>query len=428
MRLKKIIILGLVIRLILLPFTYHGDIEVDYWWGRFAHDFGLRGFYDWLDFGNYGRPDLPMIMIYMCLVIRKVYLLLYQALWFVNINFPPFPSSFMTWFELHGNQTLLKIPMIFADLGLIYIVYDFVKDRIVKKKALILAFLIAIYPPLIYNSAVWGSGDSLAVFFGLGSIWLLLNRKYLISTLFFFSSILFKPTLLSFFPFLLIILIKQKIKLTTLIKIFLFSLLIIYLVSAPFAPANSYSWFINTYLQKILLADWRHQLTANAMNAWSLFYGLGSKPDNLNILSNFSARSISVIVTIAIELLIFLKLFRNFNRLNLFVSISASTLTMFVFMTRMHERYLLPALIPLLISVFYDQKYLKYFLIFSFTHMLNIYHGWWIPQIPWLVSILENEVVIKTISGVNLITTLIFLYEFIVKKEAKNKLEYNQIC
>jgi Gpi18-like mannosyltransferase len=417
--LNKIILFALLLRLGLLPLAYHGDVNVNYWWGRYANDFGLRGFYDWLDFGNYGRPDLPMLFIYYCLFIRKIYLIFYEFLWFININLPLFPSKLITWYSEHGNQILLKVPLIASDIGLIFLTFKIIKTKINEKIALIAAWLVALYPPLIYNSAVWGSGDSTVIFLGLCSIWLLLNRKYLISTLCILASILFKPTLLTLLPFMLIILIKQKIKAITLFKIILFSLLIIYLISAPFTSTNPLVWFIDTYFRKILSADWRHQLTGNAMNFWGLIFGLDPKTDNLIVFSHLTARLFSIITTATIEVFILFKLFKKFNFLNLLSSISASTITIFIFMTRMHERYLLPAIISLLILMYFDKKYLKYFVVLSLTHMLNIYHGWWIPQIPWLISFLSQDTVIRIISAVNVIAGLFFLLSYLTEKQSQ---------
>jgi len=162
-KIKTILILAVLLRLVLLPLTYHGDITVVYWWGKFASDFGLRGYYDWLNFGGYGLPDQPMILIYYAQIIRKLFDFIYSIIWYINVNIPLFPSKISQWFFLEGNQILLKTPFIFFDILLAFIVLNFLKLlKITNKSKLKIAFIfILFYIPLIYNSTLWGSGDYL---------------------------------------------------------------------------------------------------------------------------------------------------------------------------------------------------------------------------------------------------------------------------
>ena len=199
----KILILGLFIRLVSWPWIYHGDVNATYWWGKFASEFGWRGYYDWLFFGGYGEPDQPMLNIFYNWGVRQIYLFFYNIFWYLNVNIPSFPSKFMQWYFTDGNQYLLKLPMIIADLLIVYFCYKFTKSKII-------ALILALYPPLIYNSAVWGSGDSIINLFGLLSIYFLLQKKYLPSVLFFVFSVLYKSSLLIWSPVILIILIKNN--------------------------------------------------------------------------------------------------------------------------------------------------------------------------------------------------------------------------
>jgi hypothetical protein len=89
--LSKIIIIGLFIRLICWPWTYHGDINATYWWGKFAAEFSWRGFYDWLYFGGHGAPDQPMLNIYYNWGIRQIYLFFYNIFWFLKQHISLFP-------------------------------------------------------------------------------------------------------------------------------------------------------------------------------------------------------------------------------------------------------------------------------------------------------------------------------------------------
>lgn len=400
----QILVLALIIRLLVLPWTFHGDINATYWWGRFAAEFSWRGFYDWLFFGGHGIPDQPMLNIYYDWGIRQLFLFTHSIFWFFNQNIPLFPSKFMEWYFLYGNQHLLKLPMVIADIFLIYFCFKFTKSKLI---ALILAF----YPPLIYNSAVWGSGDSIINLFALLSFYFLWKKKYVFGALFYLTSVLYKPSLLIWAIIIPIILIKNKINIKNIITTLLVSLGFIYLISSPFNPVeiNPLIWFFNTMTTKILpgIMD---QVTANAMNLWALIFGLKPKLDDFLILNTINARSFSLIICGLLYLIILIKLFKNYSQKNLLLTLITITMTTFTFMTRMHERYTFPALIPLLLLTHLDRRFVKYFIILSITHLINVYSGWWTPNLPFLIKLLDNNFVVKSTSLINIILTLKLIF------------------
>jgi len=404
---KKILILAFLIRFVFLPLIYHGDVQVTYWWGKFAVDFNLTGYYDWLNFGGYGRPDQPMINILYCKWIRHFYEFLYKALWFINIKIPPFPSTVMTWYEKHGNQTLLKLPMIFADLGIVYLSYFYFKSKKQLKKALQISSFLAIYPPLIYNSAIWGSGDSIVNLLGLVSLFLLINKKYFLSQLLLLLSIYYKPSLIMLGPLFAIIYIKNKPSIKNIIVTILTSLLFVHLISLPFYPKQYFPifWNINIMTTKIL-PGCMHQLTSNAMNLWSLIYGLKPRLDEMQITPLTTARQFSFFLTLLIHLRLYFNLYKKYSNKRILLTWVNLSLVTFTFLTRMHERYTFPALIPLTILCFQDKSYLKYLTIITITHMLNVYNWWWWPQIQPLISFLKVNLVVRFISLVNICLTL----------------------
>lgn len=396
----KIVILGLFVRLISWPWIYHGDVNATYWWGKFASEFTWRGYYNWLNFGGHGIPDQPMLNIYYNWGIRQIYLFFYNIFWFLNIHIAVFPSKFMQWYFINGNQYLLKLPMIIADITIIYLCYKFTKS---KKIALILA----LFPPMIYNSAVWGSGDSIVNLFALLGVYFLWKKKYIPATSFYLISVLYKVSLLIWAPIILVILIKNKISFKKIITSILFLLSMIYLISYPFNPIeiNPLVWFFETMTTKILPGV-MDQVTANAMNIWALFFGLKPKLDEFLIFDLISARNFSILICIFFYIFILIKLFKNYSLKSLLLTLVNISMVTFCFMTRMHERYSFPALIPLLLLSHYDRHFNKYFIILTITHIINVYSGWWIPNISFLVNILKTEFVIRSISLINVLVTL----------------------
>jgi Gpi18-like mannosyltransferase len=397
-----------------MPWGYHSDVTATYWWGKFAADFGLRGFYNWLNFGGYGHPDQPMINIYYDLFVRWIYQIFYQILWFLNIHLPIFPSKLMIWYVNFGNQILLKLPMVIADILLIYFCYRFAQKYFTQKQANLIALIISLYPPLIYNSALWGSGDSIVNLFALLSVYFIWQKKYISSTLFMIISILYKPSLLIWLPIFLIIAIKNKINFKNILAILISSFVFLYLICFPFTPLNTNPliWFFQTMTVKILPGFMPH-LTANAMNFWALLFGLQLHLDNLMFFNLISARNLSLIVCSLFYLYLLFKLYRRFTLPNLLLTLVSFTLVTFTFMTRMHERYSYPALIPLLLLCFYDRRFTKYFVLLSLTHFYNVLCAWWFPALLYNYPL----VVITSIINIFITLKLVFIYPSVDKNK-----------
>lgn len=416
-KIKTILILAVLLRLVLLPLTYHGDITVIYWWGKFAADFGLRGYYDWLNFGGYGLPDQPMIMIYYVQIIRKIFEFIYLIIWYININIPLFPSKISQWFFLEGNQILLKVPFIFFDILLAIVSINFLKLLKIKNelKLKIIFVFILFYLPIIYNSTLWGSGDSLILSLALLALYRILQKKYFQTTLLLTLSILFKPTLIVWLPIFALIFIKQKPKLKQIFTLTIFFLALIYFISKPFTPIeiNPLVWFYQTMTTKIL-PGCMWQLTSNAFNIWALFFGIVPRLDELLIFPFLSARNLSLIISLILYLWVLFKLIKNYSLKQIIYSLAMFSAITFTFMTRMHERYTFPSLIPLYILSNIDKKYFKFFWILTITHLLNVYNWWWYPNINFLVYILEQDFIIRIISLINVL--LVFKLLFINEK------------
>src|SRR3989344_9385125 len=84
----KILLIAFLIRLLLLPLSFHSDLNNNLIWGIYANEFGLRGFYDWLNFGNYARPDYPPLAMVILLALRFVWQFIFNILWEINVAIP----------------------------------------------------------------------------------------------------------------------------------------------------------------------------------------------------------------------------------------------------------------------------------------------------------------------------------------------------
>jgi len=58
----------------------------------------------------------------------------------------------------------------------------------------------------------------------------------------------------------------------------------------------------------------------------------------------------------------------------------------FLLLTKMHERYLAPALPFLALAAAFRPRLWPIFIVLSLAHLANLYHEWWFPRIPVLVN------------------------------------------
>jgi hypothetical protein len=60
-----------------------------------------------------------------------------------------------------------------------------------------------------------------------------------------------------------------------------------------------------------------------------------------------------------------------------------------LFTVTMHERYLFAGIVVGLIVSAGDKRLFRYWLILGIIFSINIYYGWWTPEIPWLRNVLS---------------------------------------
>ena len=94
-------------------------------------------------------------------------------------------------------------------------------------------------------------------------------------------------------------------------------------------------------------------------------------------------------------------------------------LVSFLFLTRMHERYLEAALpAALLLSLFLNRNIIVY-LTLSAINFLNLYHNWESPIFPAFNRLLSNNLTISSISAANLVTFLLLLYHLKTSQKSR---------
>lgn len=398
---RKIILLALLLRLSLAPLAQHPDAAQIYLWSKDIFQNGLLDFYD-RQIPNATRPNYPAISAYFLYLNGLIHEILLKTLWLFNL-IPPFPSNLIFWFEKEAGWYFSdKLVPIFYDLGIIYLLYLLTKD--LKNKFVFLPSLFfAFLPPFFYNSAVWGQTDSIYGLLVLVAFYTLFRNKLLLSSTLYLFAILTKPTSLFAFPIFASFWLRRSTPSKT-IKTILLSLLVLLLVYLPFHPHDLIFWVVTFYTHS--LEGQLNYLVANAFNLWALLFGFDNRPDSTPIFTMASSIIGNTIFTLVALFgagsIFFRKKFQSREKI-LLISATVS-LAAFLFLPRMHERYLYPALILLLPLAATNRAIRLVVITLSIIHFVNLYHFWWVPRIELLTALFTNPYLISILIVINLLS------------------------
>jgi len=389
---KKIVILGLclafLVRFGVVFWGYHGDLNNNISWAKAAVERGFNGFYEG-EVWEYSAPNQPPLTIIIFWFVRLVWQGVNDLSWFLNNNFGVFPSSFIWFWELKGMILLIKLPCILADFGIGWLIYKFVRKVFGagEKLAYGMAFLWLFNPITMYNSSVWGQTDSVVNFLGLWAILFLLKKDLVRFGVLFGLSILFKGSLVIFIPILLFVAVKDKFGLANWVKAVGASALVVFVVSFWFHPSWDLPlWLVRLYNERILPGEIGY-LTANAFNFWWLVDS--GKVLDSSVYLGLPARVWGVVVTVGVNIGLIWWVNKKFGAKRILMSLVVVALSSFLFMTRIHERYMYPVfpLATVLLSVL--PSFAVFYVILSLSYLTNMYHLFWVPNLKYVRDLFE---------------------------------------
>jgi Gpi18-like mannosyltransferase len=246
----------------------------------------------------------------------------------------------------------------------------------------IMAFIYLVNPGVYINSSIWGQFDSIPATMLIGVIALFEFRKHNLAALLFLIAVLTKPQSGLLLPVVLYLYFKDfKMDLKSFLRLItglVSGLLIYYAIVLPFYLPTSLAnklpkfidplyWIFELYYNSI--KDYPFA-TANAFNFWFLLGGQ-IQPDKLPFLG-LSYFAWGNILTLAAVLYAFICLIKGGASI---YSIAYSSylvqFSAFFFMTKMHERYLLPAIIFITLTSVFDKKHLLLLGLVSFSVFIN---------------------------------------------------------
>jgi len=263
---------------------------------------------------------------------------------------------------------LYKLPAILSDLLTGYFIYKIVKKIKTEKLALIASAAYVFNPAILANSSLWGQVDSLTSLFAIMSIYFF-DKKFLFSSIFLAIGVLIKPqAALAVIP-ILFLMTKNKWKMKKVIEYGLIGLTAFLLMFLPFVGKNNFFEFV---FERLSLVFGQYPYTSiNSFNFWGLF-GFW-KADNLL----FQFMIIPVLVGIYVNFVKKVKLKKGKE----YVLLALVFLAGFLFMTRLHERHLLPVFASLAVSAsFYPLLWITYVGL-SVSYVANLFYSYnWIAN------------------------------------------------
>jgi Gpi18-like mannosyltransferase len=263
-----------------------------------------------------------------------------------------------------------------------FIIYKLGQKYNRPQAGLMAGLVYAINPGVWINSSVWGQFDAIPATMLLGMLYLFEIRRPNLAALLFLIAVLTKPQSGLLVPVVLVLYFKDfRLDKKSLLRLGtgLISGIALYLAIVlpfyiPTAKAHSlprfidpFYWLFDLYARSI--QDYPFG-TANAFNLWTLLGGQIQK-DTLPFmgLTYFWWGNILLILGLAFA---FFLLLRGGPRLYTFAYFSFLVqFSAFMFMTKMHERYLLPAIIFITLCTVFDKRHILTAALTSFCVFFN---------------------------------------------------------
>ncbi|MEK7526060.1 MAG: glycosyltransferase family 39 protein [Patescibacteria group bacterium] len=342
----SLLLLGLALRLLLASFgTLFLDQNTFIAWSDRLVNIGFGNFYDaWSDY-------LPGYL-YVLWVLAKIKHLI-----------PIDPI------------VLYKLPAVLADILTGFFIFKIVKQKKGSKWAIVVSSLYTFNPAIFANSSLWGQVDSLTALFSVMAIYFT-STNWLLSAIFLALGALVKPQAGFVAIVILFIMLKNKWKawkITTYILVAAGTFVSGFL---PFAAGRNILSFI---LERLAATANQYPYTSiNAFNFWGVvgFW----RPDNAGVVS---LQLIGILLAVWVSVLPVLILIVKKKDEQGFVYrlLAILLLSSFVFLTRMHERHLMPALAPLAVSVAFIPSLIIPYIGLSVIYLANLRFAFvWITQ------------------------------------------------
>lgn len=422
-----LLLFALLIRLFVMQwsFNFRENTDVLRWrdWGRIAYLHSLTDTYnsDYITFGTFAN-NKPPGEIYVVSLMYNINIFMSKVILKISNS----TEGSIQWVNVALLNANLRIPSIIADLTIAGLIYILVNAKTDRKKALFASSLFALNPVVIFNSSFWGQMDAINNLFLFFCLFFLYKKQFFLGILTYFLSLFMKLSLIPMLPFFLLYLYKiYKLPLKKIVLFMCLTSIILLVATIPISH-EPVKWYFE-FFQRNSLGEMQN-ITAFAFNFWWFIFmpkiTLG-KESNLFEYSEIRLSgspldntlfagvplfywAIGVFIFFLIPIFFFcIKLKEKIKKPeNIFLIFSLVSLCMYLFLPRMHERYMYP-LFPLLATyIGLKNRYLNTFIIFSGLNLINLLITWHPMRVP-IPYFLMDSIHFQWI--ISLITVIIFL-------------------
>ncbi len=263
-------------------------------------------------------------------------------------------------------RVIIESPAIVADFALALLMYAFVRRGSRPAMAFIAMLMVALNPPLLFDTVVWGQSDSVMAFVTLLSIVAILGRQYEIGWGLAAIAVLVKPQGLMILPVLGVWTMLEA-DFATWIRSGVALIAVAIIGIAPFQIGHEWNWIFKLYTST---AAYYHETSVNAFNLMALIGGLRQADSGTFLGVSYFALGMSLLVPLYGFIAWILWRGRTPTRL-LFASFIA-IFGFFMVAPRMHERYLYPAVVLAVPLALEAPEMLAVFVLVSITSLINL--------------------------------------------------------
>lgn len=381
---------SLLIRLVLTPIPgFKFDVDVWFAWAERLNQLGFSNFYSDQVWTNYTPGFLYILGI---LGFLKNLLGIQDGLFYA----------------------ILKLPSLIAEPILALLIF-----KLLNKKSFFWATIatgtILLNPAFIFNSAIWGQIDGFLTLFMFLSVYFLSGKKMILASIFLGLSFLIKPQAIALMPVVIFYLINNC-SIRNIAQLFLPGTMTVFILSLPFFPKEPFELL---QLFSKMVSDYSY----NSLFAYNFWGSLGFWIRDDTVWGSLSYQYWGYIIYGCYLLL--LAYFYLKGTLSLYTVSALSVLAFFLLPTRVHERYLYPAIVFLIFlsAILKSRLILILTILLSFTHFLNLYYVYVyynefylkLPKtlyLPFLYNFLDNSGRLMSIIS----TTLFILISIIIIK------------
>ncbi len=251
-----------------------------------------------------------------------------------------------------GFRVAIKIVPILADLVVIGLVYRVCRRMASERAALWVAGAVALLPPLWIDSAVYGQSDSVPIAVGIAALLTMLAGNGAATLPLLAASLIIKPQALMLAPTIAVLFVRLRRWGWQLAIGGAGALLLTYVVTLPFTTARSPADVVRFLLALYLYGTGKAPAsTDGAFNLYAIITPFFSS--DMRHLGPITYHALGVTLVVGLLLATAgllawsLRSVPDPERLyaRVFGSATLSLLALFLFATRMHERYLLPAIV-----------------------------------------------------------------------------------